>query len=226
MRMRLPGLAAACLLAGAQAAFAAGDPVAFEPCADAPAQVAGASREDRQVLCKGAGDALAFFASRGLRTETPLRIRVTSELPEGPGKDAAGCFLERSQTIFLLPYAGFSRKKTWFKLPIDRSTYRSLAAHEVAHALAACNFARPAPPIQAKEYVAYVTMFGTMEPARRQRILGAWPAAGFESADRLSQLLYLFDPMRFGVESWRHFARPDNGDRFLRRVLAGEEFAE
>jgi hypothetical protein len=34
------------------------------------------------------------------------------------------------------------------------------------------------------------------------------------------------DPMRFGVASYRHYLRPENGAAFLRSVLAGEVLAE
>jgi hypothetical protein len=103
--------------------------------------------------------------------------------------------------------------------------YRSLAAHEVAHALAACNFAVREPTIQAKEYVAYVAMFATMDPVVRARVLRAIPGQGFQSESRINEIAYLFDPMRFGAECYRHYLGAGNGVKFLRAVLTGKALA-
>ena len=81
--------------------------------------------------------------------------------------------------------------------------YRSLVTHEVAHAVASCNFAIPEPPIQAQEYVAYVAMFSMMNPNLRERVLAENPGAGFDSQLEMNEIVYLFDPMRFGVEAYR-----------------------
>src|SRR5690606_11844739 len=73
--------------------------------------------------------------------------------------------LAREGKILMLPYAEFRKIGAWFGVPTDRDLYRSLAAHEAAHALASANFTVRPPSIQAHEYIAYVTMFSTMEPA-------------------------------------------------------------
>ncbi|HEY0877131.1 MAG TPA: DUF6639 family protein [Zeimonas sp.] len=188
--------------------------------------VASQSIDDRRAVCAGAGDALAFFRERGLTSASPIRVTVAKQLPEPAPPGAGGWYDERARQAFLLSYERFRRSGTWFRVPIDRSMYRSAATHEVAHALAAGYFAGGSASIRAKEYVAYVVMFASMTTTGRARILHANPDAGFGSADRLSLLLYLFDPMRFGVESWRHYARAENGDAFLARVLDGRELVD
>ena len=47
------------------------------------------------------------------------------------------------------------------------------------------------------------------------------PGSGFDSEARITPLLYLFDPMRFGAESYRHFRKEGNGEAFVRKILAG-----
>ncbi len=111
-------------------------------------------------------------------------------------------------------------------MPIDARMQRSVAAHEVAHALAACNFAASRPPVHAQEYVAYVVMLATMDPALRGRVLEANPGDGFATVSTIGELLYAFDTQRFGVEAYRHYAKPGHGDAFLRAVLAGEALAD
>jgi hypothetical protein len=212
---RFAGVVIAWAVAGLQPAGAA------TACAQAPVQVQAPDPADAATACEGAGDAVAFFRSLGLKVSEGLHIEVRRDLPEAVSRSAAGCFLEPGNRVLLVPYAAFRRHKDWFRVPVDRRMYRSLAAHEVAHALAACNFRVARPTIQAKEYVAYVAMLATMEAATRARILQAYPEPAFDSADRLTPLLHAFDPMRFGVQSYRHFAQPGNGAAFLAAVFAG-----
>lgn len=179
-------------------------------------------KQDAADICQGAKDAIGFFHAEKLKTDTLIEIHVQDTLPSEAGPSAAGCFLQRDGKILMRPYAAFRKNKTWFDVPIDRRLYRSLATHEVAHALGTCNFSIPNPSIQAKEYVAYVTMFSTMDRTLRARILKAAPAAGFENADRLTALLYMFDPMRFGIESYRHHAGSGNGRAYLQEVFSGK----
>lgn len=187
-----------------------------------------ASREaDADDACVGAQQALSFFRGLGLAPPSePLRVEIVPEIPIDPGRTAVGCYLEGDRRILMLPYAGFARQETWFGLPIGRALYRSLAVHEVAHALADCHFRIPEPTLQAKEYVAYVTMFATMEPGLRARVLRANPGSGFASEYRINAIVYLCDPMRFAAEAYRHYLKPGHGDAFLRKVLSGNALAE
>ncbi len=189
-------------------------------------RVIGASVTDSADVCRGASAAREVLARRGFDVDTPLAIEVADRLPEVVGPGAAGCFLRERERIVLLPYERFRRHRTWFGVPITREMYRALAAHEAAHAIAACNFAMPNPTIQAQEYVAYVTMFEAMPAALRARALRGQPGEGFRDADAIKPIVYLFDPMRFGAESYRHFLRLPDGDAFLREVLAGRALTD
>lgn len=188
-------------------------------------KIVAVSAQDAADACHGARQAIHFFAGQGLRTDTPIEIHVQNEFPPDVSPSAAGCFYEREGKVLLRPYARFQASRTWFKVPISRALYRSLATHEVAHALATCNFGVPKPSIQAREYVAYAVMFSTMEPALRERILKAQPGVAPDT-DRITELLFVFDPMRFGVQAYRHHVLPQHGLPFLQAVLAGKELAE
>lgn len=201
-------------------------PASAQACPDSIARVIARSALDRRDACFGAKAALAFFGQLGVSPTEPVVIEIAKALPDEAGPTAAGCFMESRKRIFMLPYREFQKQKTWFELPIDRAMYRSLATHETAHALASCHFAIPRPTIQAKEYVAYVAMLSTMYPTVRARVLLAFPGAGFESEDRIAPMFYMFDPMRFGVESYRHHLRPGVGSDFLKSLLAGKALLE
>ena len=191
-------------------------------CPYSAATVVAESAVDKRDACAGAEDAIKFLEKLGLQTSEPPSILVTTKIPPEAGPTAAGCFIEQRRLIYMLPYAQFRKLNTWFGVPIDRRMYRSLATHESAHALAGCNFSVPRPTIQAKEYIAYVAMFSTMDPALRTRALRATPGSGFASEDRITQLLHMFDPMRFGAEAYRHFVKPDVGPAFVKAILQGK----
>ena len=182
--------------------------------------------QDAADACRGAKDAMDFFNAEHLKTDIQVEIHVQDSLPPELSPNAAGCFIQADKKILMRPYASFRKNKTWFDVPIDRRLYRSLAAHEVGHALGSCNFAIPNPSIQAKEYVAYITMFATMDAALRARILKASHGPGFKNPDRLTALLYMFEPMRFGVEAYRHHLSADYGGSYLQKVLDGKALVD
>jgi hypothetical protein len=173
-------------------------------------------------VCEGAKDALVFLTSQGLDATTPVTIDVLPKLPEVCGTTAAGCYLESERRVLILTYAELAKRESWFRLLLDLTLYRSLVSHEVAHAIAARNFRRPAPTITAKEYVAYVTMFSTMAPSTRARVLGQFQGEAFEGDWQMHTIIYLADPMRFGVRAYRHFLKHDDGRNYLHALLRGE----
>lgn len=181
---------------------------------------------DAADVCAGAHRALSFFAGHGLGLREPVTLEVVAQLPAPAPSTAAGVFLAGDRRIYMLSYSAFHRFRTWFKLPIDRAMYQSLAAHEVAHAITEANFQIAHPSIHAREYLAYVALFATMTPALRTRILNAIPGQGFEDEGRISFIVYMFDPMLFGAQSYRHYLRAENGGAFLRAVLAGQALRE
>lgn len=181
---------------------------------------------DVGVSCEGAGAAIAFLAAQGLNVEGLITIDLVETLPEVVESSAVGCYLDAEKRAVILAYSELNRRETWFRLPIDRSLYRSLVAHEVAHSIAACNFRVARPVIAAHEYIAYVTTFATMAPTQRELVLAQYPGDGFDDEVEMSTTIYLLDPARFGAEAYRHFLKPANGPKFLYAILAGKALLE
>ena len=179
-------------------------------------------RADALIACAGAGDAIQFLHAIGLVTTGRIDLRIVDELPGSELSSRSGCFIAREQCAYLLTFAKLQERGTPFDLPIDRVLYRSMVAHEVAHAIAARNFAFPGPRIEAHEYIAYVTMLGTMPRNYRDLLLARFPGEGFATEMEINSTIYLFDPPRFGVQAYRHFLREENGRAFVRRILAGQ----
>ena len=195
-------------------------------CADSSARVQSHQPVDLREICHGAQDALTFFADLGIEAPHPLTVEVVARLPDAVGETAVGCYLESEQRILVLAFAVFRKSETWFNVPVDRNLYRSLVTHEVAHAVADCAFAITSPTIQAKEYLAYIAMFATMDGRLRERIMIANPGTGFDSEMKINATIYLCDPMRFGVQAYRHYLQKEHGTAFLRDVLAGKALTD
>ena len=172
-------------------------------------------------ICDSAGDALTFFTQLNMELSHPLVIEIVQSLPDWMSESAVGCYQEEEQRVFVLTFSAFTKREVWFGVPVNPAMYRSLVTHEVAHAVASCNFKISEPTIHAEEYVAYVAMFAMMNPVFRARVLAANPEAGFDSESEINEITYSFDPMRFGVAAYRHYLRREHGDAFLLRVLSG-----
>ena len=47
------------------------------------------------------------------------------------------------------------------------------------------------------------------------------PGFRFDSEQEMNELVYMFDPMRFGIGAYRHYLKEGEGNKFLLRVLSG-----
>jgi hypothetical protein len=191
-------------------------------CAGGMATVLGANSADFADVCAGVTAALVFLSSYDVKPTEPIAIKVTTDIPPEAGPTAAGCFIEQRRQVYMVPYSTFRKSRTWFGLAINRDIFRALATHEAAHAVAACNFSIPHPTIQAKEYLAYVTMFSALPAELRGQALRKVRTEGFTTLDRFTPLLYSFDPMRFGAEAYRHFAAAPDQTAIVRDLLSGK----
>jgi hypothetical protein len=217
----VPGALTCAPAAGADAEAKA-TPQAELRCEGVRAVVHGGSRADAAMICAGARDAAGFFSGLGLRAAVDVQVEIAAALPEKASPSAVGCYVPASRRAYMLSYADFAKHGDWFGIAIEPALYRSVAAHEIAHALAACFFRDPQPSLAAVEYVGYVAMFSAMASDLRQRVLDRNPGTGFDRDEQINTTIYLIDPVHFGVASYRHYLRPEAGARYLRALLAGE----
>jgi hypothetical protein len=181
---------------------------------------------DGQTACAGAADAIRFLQTLGLVTTGQISLRIVDELPASESPSRSGCFIASERCAYLLTFAKLEERGTPFDLPISRTLYQSMAAHEVAHVIVANNFAIPVPRIEAQEYIAYVTMLATMAPSYRELLLAQYPGRGFATEMEINTIVYLFDPLRFGIQAYRHFLQAENGKAFVQRILTGQALVE
>lgn len=178
------------------------------------------------LSCDGARDAIGFLAPLRLGGARPVLIELVNRMPADLRRDAVGCYAPRTHRLMVLELPGFLARERWFGIPASPTLYRSVVAHEVAHALVGCHLAGRQLVNAAHEYVAYVAMFATMEPATLRAVLAAMPGEGFRFDGEINDMRYTFDPMSFGIESCRHWLRQPDGPGFLRQVIDGEVVPE
>jgi len=195
-------------------------------CPGVPVSVQATEPADAALACAGAVAAFAFMVPLGVTLPPEVRVELVPELPPDLRADAVGCYAMESRRTFVLTRERFRARGNWFSLPTSDALYQSVVAHEVAHAIVGCHIGGRKLPTAAHEYVAYVVMFSTMDPAERQAALQVNPGQGYDHDAQINDLQYAFDPMRFGVEAYRHWLRQRDGADFLRRVLAGQVVSE
>jgi hypothetical protein len=178
--------------------------------------------EDVAAACDGAAAARDFLGSYGLDVSSDIWVEILPTLGSTPKDNAAGCYLASKDRVLVLDYAAFLKLGDWCGIPIDRALYRALVTHEAAHAIAACNFKIPRPSIPAQEYIAYVTMMATMDAEKRDSVMSRFAGKGYETEQQMNTTIYLCDPMRFGVQAYRHFLRRVDGGDYLNAILSGK----
>ena len=185
-----------------------------------------ADARDSKTVCEGASDAVRFLGGIGLDVGSEIQIQVVEQLPGVVGLNAAGCYVRSEHCVYAPESTVYNRQNAGRRGAVSLIPYRSLTAHEMAHAIAENNFAVSRPTVQAHEYIASVTMFSTMPTAARAQLLSELPGDGFDAEEQISATLYLLAPHWFAAQSYRHYNRPENGPAFLRQVLAGHALSE
>jgi hypothetical protein len=208
------------------AATAAPVSAAERKCGESHVKVLASDHVNYKLICSGAQDAIRFLDSQEINTSNDISIEIVQKMPPHVSTSAVGVNLSVERKILLLAYPDFKKQRKWLGVTVNESLYRSVVAHEVAHAIAAGNFKMTSPSIQAQEYIAYVTQFSTMQPVQRKKILRNNRDHGTNDELQMSATIYLFDPERFGVRAYRHFRSLLDERAFLHAVLAGKALAE
>lgn len=220
------GLISTALIALAPAAFErpADSRLARHSC-DLPTKVVVHRSTSPAPVCQAAA-ALAFLDTCDVPVDAAVHVRVERRL-DAPIEPALAYF-DTKAVEAVVPDVSAARAMTraagFFGLPMDGALYQGLVAHEIAHAVVVPAIhphaqINPAP----HEYIAYATLFATLPPELRDRILGEFPHRPPITVDELSALYWSLAPADFAVKAHLHFAMPANGCRFLQGLIAGRE---
>jgi hypothetical protein len=196
-------------------------------CEAARVRVTAQDPEDVRAVCEGAAAASAFLSRLGVEVAAGIHVQVAGELPPEMPSTVIGCCSADGGRVYMLEYPEYAQRQRFlFDLPPDRALYAAVAAHEITHAvLLSLPGARRMGPI-AHEYMAYVTMFASLPPGHRDRLLERYPADSRDVEALRSVDVLMLDPMRFGAAAHRHFESEPDQAAFVARVLAGQALAE
>jgi len=194
-------------------------------CANANVVVQSADLADAKLVCEGAADAIRFLRDHRFMTNVRVEIVVVDTLPDIIGPSAYGGYILAEGRAYLLNSSEIADRGSIFGLPVEEPLYRSLATHEVAHAIATLNFQASFPPVEAQEYIAYVVMFANMPAEYRDQLLERVAGQRFDDERQINDFVYLVEPLRFGILVYKHFMKLENKTDFLQQVLSGRQLA-
>ncbi len=200
-------------------------PPAPRVCAEPGLAVIAADTVDAELVCEGARQAVVFLRGLGLEIPADLALEVVDSLPPLYGAEQLGSFDATTGRLRVLSYDScdqIGHDALLFGWPLDRDLYRSLVAHEVAHAVVGANYSGDEPRLVPQEYVAYATQFAAMSPRLRDAILRASRISAFADEHEMSALRYFLDPQAFGIAAYRHFAAQSDPSAFVWRLLRGD----
>jgi hypothetical protein len=181
------------------------------------------SAQERELIREGATRARDFFHAHGVDLKGAIRLGIRTA-DYGGSLPHIGSYSLQQKTIKLLSLRqslSHSEASSLFGLPIDRALYKSVVAHEIAHAIADQHFAMPTPSLVAQEYLAYVVQLSTMEPQLREKVLSSYDVLPYQDVEEMSPIYYEMAPSRFGVKAYLHFLTLKNPSVFIHGLLSG-----
>ena len=181
--------------------------------------------EDSRSACAGADKAKHFLSSLGLRTDVRITMNVVDQLTFCKTESAVGCYKMNDGSVEILKFSAIKESKgdKIFNLEWSVDFYESISAHESAHVVINHNRSYPRLSWLSHEYIAYVTQIATMPIELRERILYLYTAEAFGSTWEINATILMMSPALFSARAYRHFMRPENGKKFIRALLDGEE---
>ncbi len=213
----------ACVALGlAQASVLASPEAVSIECGTENVTVTAPARVEAEQACDAVRRAVAFLDANGLQCDRLVHVKLVTELPADRAREGMlACYSHLDDAVHVLTLSSCQGVEDPFGLKTDPVLYQGVIAHEVAHAVAACNFAVAQPSSVAQEYIAYVTQLATLPADRRKDILSRFPGGDFRPDAASNAMLLRVDPGRFAARAYRHFVQPENGAAFLRRVISG-----
>lgn len=181
-----------------------------------------ATATDLRLACEAVSHGVGFLRARGVEADATLRIRVVDELPSQHGVISLGQFDPTHSEIRVLSLTDFRAAcadDPPFEISLSPEIYRSFIVHEVVHAVTHVALAGRAVRRLDMEYLAYVAQLTSLPDDLRAQLIAASDTEGFERAEQINAFVYFADPNRFGIMSYLHYQRPENGDRYLRKIL-------
>ena len=185
--------------------------------------VTGGTADERRLICEGVAKTEALLGSCGITASEPVDLVVAQSLLDFCGSKAHALFDSRDKTIAIAPLdvcISEGIEKGYFDLLGPEIAYRSIAAHEAAHAILDANGIRPKQWV-GNEYVAAVAQYAAIPHQDRDDLIVALMGPRPVAAAEISGVIYGFAPLVFGAKSWLHYSAVPDPRAFLNDVVSG-----
>lgn len=185
------------------------------------------TRDERlqQTICAAATQAVRFLERYGLRSQRAVRINVVEHPLVSAGHPVYGCYDSRTDRIEVMSadsiLSGVRSPKVYGQ-PFNIALYRSVVAHEVAHAVAQQNRRAASLTTAAQEYLAHATQLGVLPEALRSKIIAAAGVGPWEPGDVVSDAYMAMAPTRFAVKCYLHLMGHPNPRAFVQVLLSAK----
>jgi len=191
------------------------------PCPDAGWSTVGASDLEHELICEGTSGATEFLASCGLEEPDSTVATVHYGMLECFGAPAQGMYDAGTGELSMASLAACNSAKTpedVFGRMQPEAAYRSIAAHEAAHAILHANGLKPAQWV-GNEYIASVVQLSTMPAISRSALIRSSMEPRPVELNEISDLIYAFEPILFSVRSYLHYSDLEDGCDFIGTIL-------
>lgn len=179
---------------------------------------------DCEAVCDAVEIGGPFLESLDLPIPGGITIKLFKALPENAQHNSIGCYDRRSKEISVLNYeAALNASRqlpSAFRVLMNRAIWQSFVIHELAHASSQNKFAQGLSICTATEYIACVVQLATLPNKDRENILSNYIyLSGFDYPAQITITFYALDPGAFSVNAYLHYSKPENGPRFIKKLL-------
>ena len=180
---------------------------------------------DSRLVCEAVSTTLALMHAYGLEPPPRLEIEVSDAIHAQHDIRRFGQYDPFEGRITVMSQAAClhtERYRKPFGLPMNEALYRSIIAHEVAHAVAEWNFEVADPGLAAHEYLAYVFQIASMPQPQQAALLEHIGVSAFQNPAEITEIYYSLNPDYFALKAFRHFQQTEDRIGMIRRLLSGE----
>jgi hypothetical protein len=192
-------------------------------CTDLLVHVAGGSDVEQAAVCDAAGYAIARLEQCAIAQRRPINIELRDVVRDPFGSRIFGRLDLQHDVVFLTSFASLEAlaRDTPYQSFALAEFHRSLAVHEVVHAVMNHNYRRQPTTRAAWEYPAYAIQLESLPAETRESFLLAKAAKTPWDGSLLNDIILAFDPYYFAAMAYQHLSSSRNRCASLHEVLTG-----
>lgn len=194
------------------------------PCLNLLVNVAGGSDIEQAAVCEAAGYAVARLEQCAIDQHRLINIELHDVVRDPFGRRIFGRLDPRHDIVLLTRIASVEAlvRETPFRSFTLTEFHRSLAVHEVVHAVMNHNFRRQPTSRAAWEYPAYAIQLESLPVEALQSFLLAKATKAVWDGSLFNDIVLAFDPDYFAAMAYYHLSSSRSQCATLHEVLRGD----